>query len=241
VPELTAEFLALGLIWYLVFFFSTTCHEAAHALVAYRLGDPTAYRAGQVSLNPLPHVRREPFGMILMPLLSYVFSGWMLGWASAPYDPGWAHRYPKKSALMALAGPLANGLLALAAALGIRLGLATGFFQAPAAALEFHLLVEAPAGGFAGGLATLLSIGFSLNLLLGAFNLIPLPPLDGSSVVQLVMGETVARRYQEFLAQQPFLVLVGLLAAWKLGGQVLGYLWVIGVTLLYLGYGSLGP
>ena len=239
-PELTPEFLALGLLWYLVFFFSTTCHEAAHALVAWRLGDPTAYQAGQVSLNPLPHVRREPFGMILMPMLSYLFSGWMLGWASAPYDPGWAYRYPKKSALMALAGPSANFILALAAAFGIRLGLGTGFFRLPGGAVAYHQIVEGAEPGLATGLAAALSIAFTLNLVLGAFNLIPFPPLDGSGVVQLVMGESLARRYQAFLAEQRFLAFVGLLAAWRFGGQLLGQLWVIGVNILYLGHGSLG-
>jgi Zn-dependent protease len=217
-----------------VFFFSTTCHEAAHALIAFRLGDPTAFKAGQVSLNPLPHLRREPVGMILMPILSYLFSGWMLGWASAPYDPAWAYRYPRKSALMAAAGPTANGLLALSTALLLRLGLAAGYFEAPRGAVEFHRVVEA-GPGLAAGLAAALSIAFSLNLLLGVFNLIPLPPLDGSSVVQLVMGEAAARRYQEFLAEQRFLALVGLLAAWKLGGQFLYDFWAASVAVL-LGY-----
>src|SRR5205807_423080 len=65
--ELSAEFLSLGLIWYVVFLFSTTCHEAAHALVAYLGGDSTAFEGGQVSLNPVPHMMREPFGMLLFP------------------------------------------------------------------------------------------------------------------------------------------------------------------------------
>ena len=92
-------------LWYVAFLFSLTVHEASHALAALKLGDPTAYRGGQVTLNPLPHMRREPFGTIVVPALSYIFAGWMMGWASAPYDPVWADRHPRRAGWMALAGP----------------------------------------------------------------------------------------------------------------------------------------
>ena len=81
---IAAETIALGFIWYVVFLFSTTCHEGAHALVAKLGGDPTAFYGGQVTLNPLPHIRREPLGTVVVPILSYLFSEWMIGWASAP-------------------------------------------------------------------------------------------------------------------------------------------------------------
>ena len=90
-PQLGPEMIALGVIWYVVFLFSTTCHEGAHALAAKWGGDPTAFEGGQVTLSPIPHIRREPFGMVLAPILSYVLyrGEWMIGWASAPYDPSW--------------------------------------------------------------------------------------------------------------------------------------------------------
>jgi hypothetical protein len=97
--------LAGGLQWFLVFIFSTSWHEAAHAWVAHKLGDSTAYEGGQVSLDPTPHIRREPIGMVVVPIISYLIGGWMIGWASAPYDPRWANQYPRRAALMALAGP----------------------------------------------------------------------------------------------------------------------------------------
>src|ERR1041384_5754037 len=133
--QLTPEFLTLGLIWYVVFLFSTTCHEASHALVAKVGGDPTAFHGGQVTLNPTPHIQREPFGMVLVPILSYVLGGWMIGWASAPYDPWWQERHPRRAALMSLAGPAANFVLCIIAAVGIRAGLAFGVFQAPESAV----------------------------------------------------------------------------------------------------------
>ena len=95
--QLSPEFLVQGLIWYIAFLFSTTCHEASHALAAKMGGDLTAFHGGQVTLNPVPHMRREPFGMLLVPLLSYVLGGWMIGWASAPYDPFWQARYPRRA------------------------------------------------------------------------------------------------------------------------------------------------
>lgn len=97
-------------IWFVAFLLSLTCHEAAHALAARLGGDRTA--DDQVTLNPLPHMQREPVGMVLFPLLTYALNGWMMGWASAPYDPHWAQRHPRRAALMALAGPLANFTLA---------------------------------------------------------------------------------------------------------------------------------
>ncbi len=103
-----------GLVWYVVFLFSTSLHEAAHAWAAQRGGDPTAYLGGQVSLDPRPHIRREPFGMLLLPLFTAVTSGWPIGYASAPYDPVWAANHPRRAAWMSLAGPAANLLLVLA-------------------------------------------------------------------------------------------------------------------------------
>ena len=76
----------------------------AALVAAYRGGDPTAYHGGQVSLSPVPHIRREPIGMLVVPLLTALSQGWAIGWASTPYDPRWAARYPKREALMAAAG-----------------------------------------------------------------------------------------------------------------------------------------
>src|SRR5437763_13725039 len=89
---MNTEFLLAGVMWYVVFLLSTTCHEAAHAWAASLGGDLTAFHGGQVSLDPLPHIRREPFGMVVFPILTYIASQWMMGWASAPYDPYWAQR-----------------------------------------------------------------------------------------------------------------------------------------------------
>src|SRR5579862_2377679 len=124
--------IALGAVWYVAFLLSTTCHEAAHALAGKWGGDPTAFEAGQVTLNPIPHIRRSPFGMVVMPILSYAIGGWMIGWANGPFDPMWERRHPHRAAWMALAGPAANFTLMLLAGLAIRIGIGLGQF-APAA------------------------------------------------------------------------------------------------------------
>jgi Zn-dependent protease len=222
---------SLGLVWYVAFLFSLTVHEAAHALAALRLGDPTAYEGGQVSLNPLPHIKREPFGTVLVPLLSFALAGWMMGWASAPYNPAWAERHPRRAAWMALAGPGSNLLLVLLAGLGIRVGMAVGALQAPVR-LGFASVVEATTAGPVEGVATFLSILFTLNLLLCLFNLIPLPPLDGSAALALVLSPSAASQWKAFM-RQPMMAMVGLIIAWRLIGYLFSPIFMLAIRALY--------
>ena len=222
---------ALGVLWYVVFLLSTTCHEAAHALVSSRGGDRTAEEGGQVSLNPLPHIRREVFGMVLVPLLTFATSGWMMGWASAPYNRQWAYTYPRRAAAMALAGPAANFILAVLAAVGIRLGLAAGLFSPPEF-VRFSQITGATEGP-AEAAAVLLSILFSLNLLLGVFNLLPIPPLDGWAALGLALPQAQARRLAELSQRLGMLSIIGLLIAWQFFGQLYSPLFRSAVRLLY--------
>ncbi len=224
----------LGLIWYVVLLFSLTLHEAAHAWAARRGGDPTAYHQGQASLDPLPHIRREPVGTVLVPILSYVFAGWMIGWASTPFDPRWADAHPRRAAWMSLAGPGANLVLVLAAGLAIRLGLGAGVFHAPEW-IGLTQVVASPSSGAFATLATLVSIGFTLNLLLLVFNLIPLPPLDGSGALGLILSENAARGLRRLLWVNPQLSMLGLLAAWFLIEPIFRPIHLLAVNLLYPG------
>jgi Zn-dependent protease len=206
-----------GLLWYAVFLFSTVCHEAAHAWTAFKLGDDTAQRGGQVSLNPVPHIRREFVGMVVVPLLAWFTAGWMMGWASAPYNQAWARAYPRRAGLMALAGPAANLGLMLSAALLIRVGLEWRVFDVPFALSPMHITDAMQAGAFAWA-AKALSVIFSLNLLLCVFNLLPIPPLDGSSVPLLLLPAQAAARYFDVMSS-PVLRVIGLLLILRgLGG-----------------------
>jgi Zn-dependent protease len=239
VDQLTPEFLALGLIWYIVFLFSTTCHEASHALAAKIGGDLTAFHGGQVTLNPAPHIQREPFGMVLVPILSYVLGGWMIGWASAPYDPWWQERYPRRAALMSLAGPGANFALMIVAAICIRIGIAADVFQPPVAASFGHVIdVTNPesASGMIRFASSFLSVLFFLNLLLGTFNLLPVPPLDGGTAVTLLMSERTALRFLSF-TREPTFQMVGLIASWWLFGKAFDPIFTLALNVLYPGLG----
>jgi Zn-dependent protease len=201
-PQFSTELLAYGFVWYVAFLFSTTCHEAAHALVAKLGGDETAALGGQVTLNPVPHIQREPWGMVVIPILAFIFTRGMIGWASAPFDPEWQRRYPRRAALMALAGPAANYTLMLLAVIGLRMGHSLGWLH------------QNPETGQPNLGAVVLWVFFSLNLLLGTFNLLPVPPLDGSAGIMLFMSETRAQRYLDWLRGNSYAMLgllVGLL------------------------------
>jgi Zn-dependent protease len=237
VNTITPEFLAFGLIWYLVFLFSTTCHEASHALAAKIGGDPTAFHGGQVTLNPAPHMAREPFGMVLIPVLSYLLGGGMIGWASAPYDPYWQQRYPRRAAWMSLAGPGANFTLAIIAAGLIHVGMVAGVFQPPAIANFQHIteVVEPETAGSPMKFAALfLSVLFFENILLGTFNLLPMPPLDGGTGVTILMSESTALRFLDFI-RQPGFAMVGMMAAWLLFDKLFDPIFTISLNLLYPG------
>ncbi len=215
---MTLEVFNALVFWFPAFLFSATVHEAAHAWAARRGGDPTAWLAGQVSLSPWPHVKRSPLGMFIVPLVSSLAQGWTIGWASAPIDRAWAERHPRRAALMAAAGPAGNLAIALVAFGLLRAGLVTGLF-APATSLRMDQLVVAavPADpmGACAFWARALSVLVVLNTLLAAFNLLPLPPLDGASVVTLALPGPIARRVRRLHAT-PGVAFVGLLAAWRL-------------------------
>jgi Zn-dependent protease len=228
----------LGLVWYAVFVASTVCHEAAHAFVALRLGDTTAHDAGLATLDPIPHVQRSPIGMVVVPIVSFLVSlptAWMIGWASTPYDPYWAQRNRRKAAVMALAGPAANFALIILAAILIRLGMLLGLFVAPET-VTWTRITAAASPGPAAGAAVVISILFSLNLILMVFNLLPVPPLDGSEVLPLVLDESKARHYREFMAQ-PAASIIGLVVAWNIIDFVLGPMQLVALNLLYPGAG----
>jgi Zn-dependent protease len=211
--------LATGFLWFVAFLFSTTVHEAMHALAALRGGDPTAYHGGQVSLSPIPHIRREPIGMLFVPLFTALTQGWAIGWASTPYDPRWAAHYPKRAAVMAAAGPAGNLAIAIVALVLIKIGLATGWFIPPDRVTFEHLVAAPDSGGTFIG--ELLSIFLTLNVLLCAFNLIPLPPLDGASVIGLFVPESAAYRFRE-ISRTPMFQLLGLIMAWKIFPFIVG-------------------
>jgi Zn-dependent protease len=221
-----------GIGWYLVFLISLVAHEAAHAFTAWKLGDSTAKDGGQVTLNPYPHIRREPVGTVIVPIISYAIGGWMLGWGSAPYNAEWARRFPLRALLMSFAGPAANLVLVLLSFAAIRAGMAAGIFDSPQT-LYFTHMVDAVQPGRMDAVAFLVSVMFSLNLLLFIFNLLPLPPLDGSGIYGLFGGGLGEKLHAFF--RNPFISFGGIMIAWKLIDLIYPKIQDIAIKLLYPG------
>jgi Zn-dependent protease len=231
--HITPDFLVLGLGWYAVFLIAITCHEAAHAWAANLLGDPTAYEVGQVTLNPGPHIVREPIGTVAVPVIMYLLRGTMLGWASAPYDPHWALQYPRRALVMAMAGPIANLILAVIAGIVLRVGIQIGWNGG----VDPFDYVQA-GNGFpaepAARIMVLFAIMFKLNLILFVFNLIPVPPLDGSAIWPLLLSPGALARYLEF-RNQPSFVLLGIIIAAGVFPRIFWPMWEFAHRLLFSG------
>lgn len=218
--HITPEFLVLGIGWLTVFIVSITCHEAAHAWSAHRLGDPTAYHGGQVTLNPGPHLQREPVGMLIVPIISYVVFRFPLGWGSAPYDPYWGMRYRERALLMALAGPAANLILVVLAGVILRSSIEFGWAEHVQEGISALLNHELPQQGPA-RLMLLAWILFHMNLILMVFNLIPVPPLDGSAIWPLLLNSRQLEWYESIRVQPSFLM-IGILVASSIFGKLYG-------------------
>lgn len=224
------------LLWYFAFLFSLTAHEAAHAWAAYRGGDPTAYLGGQVTLNPLPHIQREPLGTVLVPLFTFFRNGEMMGWASAPYDPLWADRQPRRAAWMAAAGPASNLAIAATVFLLLKVLLEAGVLAVPPRWRwsPSRLVVPAWQGAplWALGACQLASILLHLNLLLFCFNLLPLPPLDGSGILAGLFPRQLGGLFRA-LRENPMFAILGLLVAWYFFGRMYGPIFLLVILLLY--------
>jgi Zn-dependent protease len=162
-------------IWALPVLFAITLHEAAHGWVANRLGDPTARNLGRITINPLKHI--DPMGTIVVPLALLMLSGFIIGWAKpVPVDPRHFKQPLLDMALVALAGPVSNFIMACLWAL---------------------LVVVSPTGM----LAAIGHAGITINLVLMVLNLFPIPPLDGGRVLTGLLPRSLAL---QFMRIEPF-------------------------------------
>ncbi len=214
--EMNLDFAAFG-IWYLVFLFSTTVHEAAHAWIATRGGDRTAFEGGHLTLDPMVHIRRSPFGMVLVPVITFFRMGFLMGWASVPFDPRWGKRYPRRQALMSLAGPASNFLLAGIGVVVAVILAKMGVVRIPVRGDFTTLVVPADPQGVQsalGAVALGTSVLVNLNILLGVFNLLPVPPLDGAGVAEGLFPNSLGRLYDQ--VRESFLLqLLAFVIAWE--------------------------
>jgi len=184
-------------IWFVVFLLSLTVHECAHAWMAERVGDPTGRYLGRVTLNPIPHI--DIFGTIIFPLLAFTSGGFMFGWAKpVPYNPANLRDRKWGELLIAAAGPLSNLILVVL------------FFALARLLFGNTLLYAIQDNG--DPLAIFLWTGILLNIVLAVFNLIPVPPLDGSKVLMNLLPDSVAESYSQIPDWAGFIVLILLIS-----------------------------
>jgi Zn-dependent protease len=188
--------LILILFQVIVLVLAFSVHESAHAYTAMRLGDPTAYMLGRVTLNPAKHM--DPLGSVILPLLALVYHWPLIGWAKpCPVTPR-NFRYPRRDdILVSLAGPASNLAMALGALVLLVLCKHAGGGQAIGAAMALadHIPGVDPTGLRLFPAAMLLYYGVTINLLLFVFNLVPIPPLDGSHVLRHFLPYKVEQVY----------------------------------------------
>ena len=173
-------------------------HEFAHAIVADRLGDPTPRSLGRISLNPIVHL--DLFGIIMLMLVGF-------GWASTPVNPNNLRGNPRTSmAIVAVAGPAANLIMATLYALPIRIGAVT----------------PAPPGEVFPSLFQFLVVGIQINLLLLAFNLLPIPPLDGFTILLGLLPADLAYQLEPLRRYGTMILLVAIVLLPLAGFSIFG-------------------
>jgi Zn-dependent protease len=211
---MTAETLAFGLTYYVVLLFSLSVHESAHGWMAQRMGDDTASLQGRISLNPLVHI--DPVGTVLIPMLQIFWGGVpLLGWAKP--TPVGAHNFRKLArghVLVAGAGPVSNLVLALLFTVGLFLAVRGG-------------VADGPVG-------MIVAIGIQMNIALALFNLVPLPPLDGSWVASWGLPRSIANRYDRIMEPWGQWILLILFMTGLLGWLLRPFRLVLQSFLLWL-------
>src|SRR5689334_7754683 len=196
----------------IAFLFAISVHESAHAFTAWRCGDPTAKMLGRVSLNPIRHI--DIMGTLIMPAICLITGFPVIGWAKpTPVDPRNFGHEIRDDIFTAIAGPISNFLVATLAVICLML--------IPVSSPQASFIVKAAMLGYPGisnsalvPISVLLYQGMVINVLLGVFNLIPVPPLDGSHVVRHMLSERTRDIYDR-------VGIVGLILLLLVGGNLL--------------------
>ena len=203
-----------------VILFAITVHEASHGWAALKMGDPTAYQLGRITLNPIPHI--DPIGTILLPAMLIIMGAPPFGWAKpVPVNPLNLKDPRRDNLIISIAGPASNIAVAIVAFIILKI-----------------ILNLNPSLFYGGGISSLLSpiiqilyLTILLNVILAFFNLIPIPPLDGSGVVMGLISEEAAQKYEQ-IRPYGFFILI-LLIMTGLIGRILGGVQEIVYRLLF--------
>jgi len=181
-------------VLFVIFLLSLTVHECAHALAAEMSGGSTGRYMGRISLSPIPHI--DPIGTIVLPLMMFLYGGWMFGWAKpVPFNPMQLRNRKEVEIFIAVAGPLSNVLLGIL------------FFVLLKAFFFSNIFSPLDFGDLALPIKDALEIGLTLNIVLAVFNMIPIPPLDGHHVLRNLLPDTLA---ESFAQASPMIGIVGM-------------------------------
>jgi len=229
------------LISYVALLFSLSVHEASHATAAYLLGDDTAARQGRMTLNPIAHV--DILGTVVFPIMGLLFGGFFIGWAKpVPFDPLYLTRKIRlkvSAALISFAGPASNLILSIvflvittltvrlmAPDIADRIQLFNAMWRGPEALMK---------SGMGPGTVLLLGLGgqlIGLNILLAAFNMLPLGPLDGAGVLGGLIPDHLQYRYNKLRYHPGMWIVLVILMVTGLVGFVLGPVMSVAFFLL---------
>jgi len=211
-----------GIISLFVVLFAITVHEASHGWAALKMGDPTAHQMGRITLNPIRHI--DPIGTILLPLMLIIMGAPPFGWAKpVPVNPMNLKNPRKDNLIISIAGPASNISVAVIAfiVLKILMNLNPSLFYSSG-------------GGVSNLLSPLITIVYYtivINVILAFFNLIPIPPLDGSGVVMGLISEEAAQKYEQIRPYGFFILILLIMTGFI--GRILGVVLRIVNSLIY--------
>jgi Zn-dependent protease len=211
-----------GIISLFVVLFAITVHEASHGWAALKMGDPTAHQLGRITLNPIRHI--DPIGTILLPLMLIIMGAPPFGWAKpVPVNPLNLKNPRKDNLIISIAGPASNISVAVIAfiVLKILMNLNPSMFNQTG-------------GGISNLLSPLITIVYYtvvINVILAFFNLIPIPPLDGSGVVMGLISEEAAQKYEQIRPYGFFILILLIMTGFI--GRILGVVLRIVNSFIY--------